>query len=93
MLEVAHPDQANVSKKALRESIAKKMKTDEKNVVVYGMKTHFGGGRSTGFALIYENQQYLLKYEPKFRLRRSGVIPKKNNVRKSNKEAKGKIKR
>jgi small subunit ribosomal protein S24e len=55
MLEVAHPDQANVSKKALRESIAKKMKTDEKNVVVYGMKTHFGGGRSTGFALIYEN--------------------------------------
>jgi small subunit ribosomal protein S24e len=55
MLEVAHPDLANVSKDKLKESLAKKLKTDEKNIVVYGLKTHFGGGRSTGFALIYDN--------------------------------------
>ena len=56
------------------------------------MRTKFGGGRSTGFALIYDNQEYLLKYEPKARLRKLGVIPKKENVRKSNKELKKKCK-
>jgi small subunit ribosomal protein S24e len=37
-------------------------------VVVYGLKTAFGGGRSTGFCLIYDNLQAVKDFEPKHRL-------------------------
>ena len=50
--------------------LAKKYKTDAKNITCFGFKTQFGGGKSTGFALIYDNYDYLLKYEAKYRLRR-----------------------
>lgn len=30
---------------------------DSKQVVVFGLKTAFGGGKSTGFALIYDTLQ------------------------------------
>ena len=55
--------------------LAKKYKTDVKNISVFGFKTQFGGGRSTGFAFIYDNEEYLKKYEPKYRLRRVIDIP------------------
>lgn len=55
VIDVIHPGVANVSRKDLQETISKKMKVDQKYVVVFGMKTKFGGGRSTGFALIYDN--------------------------------------
>ena len=32
-----------------------KRSTDEANIVPYGLKCTFGGDRSTGFALIYDN--------------------------------------
>ena len=53
------------------------MKVNESQIVLFGFKTEFGGGRSSGFALVYDNQQYLLKYEPKHRLRRLKIIPEK----------------
>ena len=37
-------------------------------VFVFGVKTNFGGGKSTGFALIYDTMDYAKKFEPKFRL-------------------------
>jgi small subunit ribosomal protein S24e len=52
---------------------------------LYGFRTAFGGNRSTGFALVYDNQQYLVKYEPDFRLRRVEILPKRNPKRKVNK--------
>jgi small subunit ribosomal protein S24e len=70
VLEVIHPGQANVSKTHLKELLAKKFKADGKNVSLFGFKTLYGGGRSTGFCLIYDNHDYFLKYEPKYRLRR-----------------------
>ena len=39
---------------------------------VFGMKTAFGGGRSTGFALMYDNLAAAKKFEPKHRLKRVG---------------------
>jgi len=90
VLEVLHPGQANVSKEKLTELIAKKFKTDVKNVVVFGFHTVFGGGRSTGFCLIYDNRDYLLKYEPKYRLTRLKILEPKINNRKARKELKTK---
>ena len=43
---------------------------DEKQVVVFGLKNAFGGGRSTGFALVYDSLDALKAFEPKFRLLR-----------------------
>eukprot|EP01017_Pseudomicrothorax_dubius_P017713 TRINITY_DN1988_c0_g1_i1.p1 TRINITY_DN1988_c0_g1~~TRINITY_DN1988_c0_g1_i1.p1 ORF type:complete len:154 (-),score=54.61 TRINITY_DN1988_c0_g1_i1:219-680(-) len=91
VLDVFHPGLANVSKEKLREMIAKRFRTDEKNITLFGFRTNFGGGKSTGFCFIYENQDFLLKYEAKHRLRRLKLIPAKVAVsRKTRKELKTK---
>lgn len=92
-LDVLHPDTPTASKEKIREELAKQLKVDARNVVVYGFNTQYGGGKSTGFALVYENQQYLLKYEPNFRLRKLKILPEKPNTRRSYKELKRKVKR
>lgn len=43
--------------------------------------TKFGGGKSAGTCLIYENKDYKLKYEPTWRLRREGLADAKNASR------------
>ena len=93
LVEVIHPEIANAPKDRLKEELAKKYKADPKNIIVYGFRTQFGGGKSTGFALIYDSHQYLLKYEPKHRIRKLGVLPKRSQTRKARKEIKGKIKK
>ena len=93
LLEVFHEGKANVSHKDLKELIASKYKADIKNIILFGFRTAFGGGRSRGFCYIYENPQYLLKYEPNYRLRRLEILPKKNPTRKTKKELKKKIKK
>jgi small subunit ribosomal protein S24e len=42
-------------------------------VSVFGFRTRPGGGKSTGFALIYDSNEALKKYEPYYRLIRCGV--------------------
>lgn len=93
LLDVYHEGKPNVSQKELKALIEQKYKWESKNLVLYGFKTAFGGNRSTGFCLAYDNQSYLVKYEPNYRLRRLGVLPKKNPRRKSEKELKRKIKK
>ncbi len=93
LLDIYHQGKPNVSQADLKELLAKKFNYDVKNIVPFGLKTAFGGNRSTGFALIYDNQQQLVKFEPTFRLRRAGIVPKKNPKRKTEKELKRKIKK
>ncbi|KAF9229298.1 hypothetical protein BS17DRAFT_771274 [Gyrodon lividus] len=76
ILDVLHPSRANVSKSDLQEKLATLYKTDKARVVLFGFRTHFGGGRSTGFALIYDDEASQKKFEPKYRLVRSGMEPK-----------------
>lgn len=46
VLDVFHPDLPNVSKKEITQLLAKEFNVvDEKTVVVFGFRTHFGGGR------------------------------------------------
>ena len=45
-------------------------KTTTDVVFVFGFKTAFGGGKSTGFGLVYDNLNYAKKFEPKYRLAR-----------------------
>jgi small subunit ribosomal protein S24e len=69
-----HPEMANVSKASIKTKLAAMFKTKEENVSVYGLKTKFGGGRSTGFALIYDNVESKKKYDLKVLLRRVSSI-------------------
>lgn len=41
---------------------------DANSIFVFKFRTHFGGGKSTGFGLIYDSIESAKKYEPKYRL-------------------------
>jgi len=69
-------------------------KTDKNRVVTFGFKTHFGGGRSTGFALIYDDEDSQKKFEPRYRLVRNGLATKiEKPSRKLRKERKNRSKK
>ena len=74
VLDVLHPSRATVPKSELSEKLAAFYKTQKDRVVTFGFRTQFGGGRSTGFALIYDSEEALRKFEPKHRLVRVRVL-------------------
>jgi small subunit ribosomal protein S24e len=56
VLEVFHEGKPNVSHTELKELLSAKFKWDVKNIILFGFRTAFGGCRSIGFALVYDNQ-------------------------------------
>lgn len=66
---------------------------DEKCVFVFGLRTQFGGGKSTGFGLIYDNLEAAKKFEPKYRLIRNGLAEAVEKSRKQRKERKNRTKK
>ena len=74
--DVLHPNRANVSKDELRGKLGELYKAKKDDVSVFGFKTHFGGGKSTGFALIYDSAEAMKKFEPRYRLVRYGMATK-----------------
>lgn len=68
VVEVLHPGKASIPKKEINEMLAKLYKTTPDVVFSFGFRCAFGGGKSTGFALIYDNMDFAKKFEPKHRL-------------------------
>merc|ERR1719290_236753 len=68
-------------------------KTTADVTFAFGFHTLFGGNKTIGFALIYDNMDSAKKYEPKYRLARHGVIEKKKTGRKQIKELKNRKKK
>lgn len=93
IVDIIHPGRPNVSKTELREKIGKLYKSDAESVFVFGFKTAFGGGKSTGFALIYDSLDAAKKFEPKYRLVRHGLAEKKKVSSKQRKEKKNRDKK
>ena len=94
IIDVTHPNRANVPKNELRTALCKQYKVnDEKTVYVFGMRTAFGGQKSTGFALIYDTLEDALDAEPKYRLIRAGLKKKVSTSRKQRRELKNKRKK
>ena len=50
-------------------------KTTPDVIVCFGFRTAFGGGKSCGFALIYDSVDFLKKNEPKYRQTRVSIYP------------------
>ncbi|SCU82523.1 LANO_0B06568g1_1 [Lachancea nothofagi CBS 11611] len=76
VVDVLHPNRANVSKDELRERIAEAYKAEKDSVSVFGFRTQFGGGKSIGFGLIYNSVADAKKFEPAYRLVRYGLADK-----------------
>ncbi|KAH7110564.1 ribosomal protein L23/L15e core domain-containing protein [Dendryphion nanum] len=76
VIDVLHPNRANVSKDELRGKLAELYKAKKDDISVFGFRTQFGGGKSTGFALIYESAEAMKKFEPHYRLVRYGLASK-----------------
>jgi len=94
-IEVLHPGRASVSKKELREHVAKLLKVKEVDAVIpYGLQLAFGGGRSTGFALIYDSAEAAKKLaRPDHKIRLGLAEKPTKKGRKGIKEAKNRKKK
>uniref|UniRef100_A0A5F8GVR4 40S ribosomal protein S24 n=1 Tax=Monodelphis domestica TaxID=13616 RepID=A0A5F8GVR4_MONDO len=88
VMDVLHP-----GKTEIREKLAKMYKTTPDVIFVFGFRTHFGGGKTTGFGMIYDSLDYAKKNEPKHRLARHGLYEKKKTSRKQQKEQKNRMKK
>ncbi|CAG7822269.1 unnamed protein product [Allacma fusca] len=93
VVDVLHPGRASLPKTEIREKLAKLYKTTPDVVFVFGFRTAFGGGRSSGFALIYDSLDLAKKFEPKYRLQRHGLYERGKTSSKQRKERKNRLKK
>ncbi|KAI6692570.1 hypothetical protein NL676_020280 [Syzygium grande] len=94
VIDVLHPGRPNVSKAELKEKLGRMYDVKDPNsIFVFKFRTHFGGGKSTGFGLIYDSVETAKKYEPKYRLIRNGLDTKVEKSRKQMKERKNRAKK
>ena len=78
-----------VPNKKVQEQLAKLYKVPEVDqVAVFNMKPQFGGGKTIGFGVIYDDMASMKRYEPNYRLVRKGMGKKRAVARKSQKERK-----
>merc|ERR1712225_109174 len=101
ILDVQHPGLATPDKETLKNMIAEYLskakghKASAEATVIFGMKTKFGGGRSSCFALVYDSVDAAKQFEPKHRLVSSGheskpeiTVARKQRKEKKNREKK-----
>uniref|UniRef100_A0A8C9I0P8 40S ribosomal protein S24 n=1 Tax=Piliocolobus tephrosceles TaxID=591936 RepID=A0A8C9I0P8_9PRIM len=94
-LEILHPNISTIPKKEVKARLAKMYKLNNTNtIVLFGFKVLFGGGRTKGFGLIYNNVEAVKKFEKKYRLIREGLITKTTKPgRRATKELKNRRKK
>ncbi|CAK9782746.1 hypothetical protein CC85DRAFT_296579 [Cutaneotrichosporon oleaginosum] len=94
VVTVTHPTRANLSRDEVAERLAQLYKADKERVVVFGLRTKFGGGVTVGFGLVYDDEDAQRKFEPRFRLVRNGMAAKvEKPSRKLRKERKNRAKK
>ena len=94
VIELIHPNQGSVSKTSIKEKLASMFKTKDESISVFGMHSKFGGGRSTGFACIYDDVDSRKKFDSKKMLLRDKLKTTEGKKgRKQLKEMKGRMKK
>jgi len=101
ILDVHHPGLATPDKEQLKNMLAEYLskakghKAASDCTTIFGMKTKFGGGRSSCFALVYDSVDALKLFEPKHRQISAGhataaavTIGRKQRKEKKNRELK-----
>eukprot|EP00884_Botryococcus_braunii_P003280 jgi/Botrbrau1/12953/Bobra.154_2s0013.1 len=94
VIDILHPGRPTVPKAEIQEKLAKMYSVrDPQQIFVFGFRTQFGGGKSTGFGLIYDNLDSAKKFEPKYRLVRNGLAERIQKSRKQLKERKNRARK
>eukprot|EP00798_Chlamydomonas_sp_ICE-L_P005581 gene5581-4216_t len=94
VIDVLHPGRPNVSKSELKDKLSNIYDVkDNSTIFAFGFRTQFGGGRSTGFGVIYDNLAVAKQFEPKYRLLRNGLVKKVEKSRKQKKERRNRAKK
>ncbi len=84
-----HPNEPKVTKEEIREYVRAFFKKN--HVSLFGVKKFFGGGRTRGFCLVYDNEDSMRKIEPRFRMKRQDeekIAPKDRKKKEGKKEGK-----
>ncbi|KAI1419646.1 ribosomal protein L23/L15e core domain-containing protein [Xylaria sp. FL1777] len=91
--DIIHPDQAGISKNNLQQKLATLYKATPEQVSVFGLRTAFGGGKTTAFACIYDSVEARKKFDAKHRLVRAGLATKPERAsRQQRKQRKNRMK-
>jgi len=62
LIDVLHPGRPNVPKAELKEKLGKLYEVrDPQTIFVFGFRTQFGGGKSSGFGLICDSLEHAKK--------------------------------
>ena len=91
VFDILHPGKATVPKTEIWEKLVKMYKITLDIIFVIGVRTHFGGGRTTGFGMDCGSLDDTEKNEPKHRRVRCGRSEQKTS-RKQRKERKNRVK-
>ncbi|OHT07383.1 ribosomal protein S24e [Tritrichomonas foetus] len=87
IVDLKHPGDKAPTRDEIKDLVSAQLKANKENVVIFGLKTQFGGGRTTGFGLIYDNKDAMKKVEPKHRLIKAGLAEKSKMTRRMRKNA------
>nr|VZI43260.1 unnamed protein product [Spirometra erinaceieuropaei] len=74
IVDIIHPGRRALSREAICDLLARKFKTTSDVVFAFGFRTKFGGGKSSGFVNVYDSADFAIKFEPKHRLLRNGLL-------------------
>jgi len=90
-VELIHPETGSISKEQIKAKLSTMFKSKPEFISVFGLHSKFGGGRSTGFAFIYNSLDERKKYDTKCSLLRDKMAVKGVKTRKQKKEIKGRV--
>ncbi|XP_047646316.1 40S ribosomal protein S24-like [Phacochoerus africanus] len=94
VIRVLHPGKTTVPKTEIWGKLAKIYKRTPDVIFVFGFRTHFGGGKTTGFGMSHDSlEDYAKTNEPKHRRARHGLYEKSKTSRKQRKERKNRMKK
>eukprot|EP01083_Nonionella_stella_P284055 966870_1 len=94
VVDIRHQNLATPSRKLIRRKIAKIYKEkDPHSIVMFGFKSKYGGGKTTGFCLIYDNFKARRIFDYRYRLVRDKFDKKPEGSRKAKNENKNRRKK
>ena len=87
VVDISHPGAKAPTREEIRDLVCDRLKGAKDNTVIFGLRTVFGGGRTTGFGFIYNNKDAMMKIEPKHRLIKAKLAEKSKQTRRMRKNA------
>ena len=91
VVQINHEGKPAPTREEIRDRVSsiKSIAADKSHLVIFGVKTHFGGGHTTSFGCAYDSEDAMMKVEPRHRLIKMGKIGKdeKKKTRRSRKNA------